>query len=48
MFAATEKEDPAQLHAIMMCPSMKVLQAFGADTEFTEIRKMAPLSFKAP
>ena len=39
LFAGTEKDDPTQLHAIMMFPSMEVLQAFGADEELTEIRK---------
>ena len=39
LFAGTEKDDPSQLHAIMMFPSMEVLQAFGADEELTEIRR---------
>ena len=39
LFAGTEKNDPTQLHAIMMFPSMAVLQAFGADAELTEIRR---------
>ena len=39
LFAGTEKEYPTQLHAIMMFPSMEVLQAFGADTELAEIRR---------
>ena len=39
LFAGTEKDDPTQLHAIMMFPSMEVLQAFGADEELTEIRR---------
>ena len=39
MFAGTEKDDPTQLHAIMMFPSMEMLQAFGADEELTEIRR---------
>ena len=39
LFAGTEKEDPTQLHAIMMFPSMETLQAFGADTELTEITR---------
>ena len=39
LFAGTEKNDPTQLHAIMMFPSMEVLQAFGSDEELTEIRR---------
>ena len=39
LFAGTEKDDPTQLHAIMMFPSMEVLQAFGSDEELTEIRR---------
>ena len=39
LFAGTEKNDPTQLHAIMMFPSMVVLQAFGSDEELTEIRR---------
>ena len=39
MFAGTEKDYPTQLHAIMMFPSMEMLQAFGADEELTEIRR---------
>ena len=39
LFAGTEKDDPTQLHAIMMFPSMEVLQAFGTDEELTEIRR---------
>ena len=39
LFAGTEKDDTTQLHAIMMFPSMEVLQAFGADEELTEIRR---------
>ena len=41
LFAGTEKNDPTQLHAIMMFPSMEVLQAFGSDEELTEIRRQA-------
>ena len=41
LFAGTEKADPTQLHAIMMFPSMEVLQAFGSDEELTEIRRQA-------
>ena len=39
LFAGTEKGDTTQLHAIMIFPSMEVLQAFGADEELTEIRR---------
>ena len=39
LFAGTEKNDPTQLHAIMMFPSMEVLKAFGADEELTAIRR---------
>ena len=39
LFAGTERDDPTQLHAIMMFPSMEVLQAFGTDEELTEIRR---------
>ena len=39
LFAGTEKNDPTQLHAIMMFPSMEVLQAFSSDAELTEIRR---------
>ena len=41
LFAGTEKDDPTQLHAIMLFPSMEVLQAFGANEELTEIRREA-------
>ena len=41
LFAGTEKDDPTQLHAIMLFPSMEVLQAFGSDNELTEIRRQA-------
>ena len=41
LFAGTERADPTQLHAIMMFPSMEVLQAFGSDEELTEIRRQA-------
>ena len=39
MFAETEKDDPIQLHAIVMFLNIEVLQAFGADEELTEIRR---------
>ena len=39
LFAGTEKEDPNQLHAIMMFSNMAVLQVFGSDDELTEIRR---------
>ncbi len=41
LFAGTEKDNPNQLHAIMMFPSMEALQAFGGDEELTEIRRQA-------
>ena len=41
LFAGTEKDDPSQLHAIMMFPSMVELQGFGANEELTEIRRQA-------
>ena len=47
LFAGTEKNDPTQLHAIMMFPSMAVLQAFGADAELTEIRRQGGAVIKS-
>ena len=47
LFAGTEKDDPTQLHAMMMFPSMEVLQAFGADEELTEIRRQAGAVIKS-
>ena len=41
VFAGTEKDNPNQLHAIMMFPSMEALQDFGGDEELTEIRRQA-------
>ena len=41
IFAGTEKDNPNQLHAIMLFPSIKTLQAFGADQELTAIRREA-------
>ena len=41
LFAGTEKDDPNQLHAIMLFPSMEALQSFGANEELTEIRRKA-------
>ena len=41
LFADTEKDNPNQLHAIMMFPSMEALQTFGGDEELTEIRRQA-------
>ena len=38
-FAGIEKDDPNQLHAIMMFSNMAVLQVFGSDDELTEIRR---------
>ena len=40
-FCGTEKDDPTQLHVIMLFPSMEVLKAFGANEELMEIRKQA-------
>ena len=39
LFAGIEKDDPNQLHAIMMFSDMAVLQVFGSDDELTEIRR---------
>ena len=39
MFSGTEKDDPNQLHTIMMFSDMAVLQVFGSDDELTEIRR---------
>ena len=39
LFAGTEKDDPNQLHAIMMFSDMAVLQVLGSDDELTEIRR---------
>ena len=39
LFAGIEKDDPNQLHAIMMFSNMAVLQVFGSDDELTEIRR---------
>ena len=39
LFAGTEKDDPNQLHAIMMFSDMAVLQVFGSDDELTELRR---------
>ena len=49
LFAGIEKDDPNQLHAIMMFSNMAVLQVFGSDDELTEIRRqgggdMTPIS----
>jgi len=41
LFAGTEKENPDQLHVVMMFPNMEALQAFGADEELTEKRREA-------
>jgi uncharacterized protein (DUF1330 family) len=41
LFAGTEKENPDQLHVIMMFPSMEAIQAFRDDAELTEIRREA-------
>lgn len=47
LFAGTEKDDPNQLHAIMMFPSMETLHTFGADQELTEIRRQAGAVFES-
>ena len=39
LFASIEKDDPNQLHAIMMFSNMAVLQVFGSDDELTEIKR---------
>ena len=39
LFAGIEKDDPNQLHAIMMFSNTAVLQVFGSDDELTEIRR---------
>ena len=39
LFAGTEKDDPNQLHAIMMFSDMAVLQLLGSDDELTEIKR---------
>ena len=39
LFAGTEKDDPNQLHAIMMFSDMAVLQVFSSNDELTEIRR---------
>ena len=39
LFAGIEKDDPHQLHAIMMFSNTAVLQVFGSDDELTEIRR---------
>ena len=41
LFAGTEKDNPNQLHAIMIFPNMEAIQAFGGDEELTEIRRQA-------
>ena len=39
LFAGIEKDDPIQLHAIIMFSELAVLQVFGSDDELTEIRR---------
>ena len=41
LLAGTEKENPDQLHVIMMFPSMEAIQAFRDDEELTEMRREA-------
>ena len=39
LFAGTEKDDPNQLHALMMFSDMAALQLLGSDDELIEIRR---------
>ena len=41
LFAGTEKENPDQLHVVMMFPNMEAIQAFRDDEELTEKRREA-------
>jgi uncharacterized protein (DUF1330 family) len=41
LFAGTEKENPNQLHVVMMFPNMEAIQAFRDDDELTEKRREA-------
>ena len=41
LFAGTERENPEQLHVVMMFPNMEAIQAFRDDDELTEKRKEA-------
>ena len=41
LFAGTERENPDQLHVVMMFPNMEAIQAFQGDEELTEKRRLA-------
>ena len=41
LFAGTEKENPDQLHLVMMFPNMEAIQTFRIDEELTEKRREA-------
>ena len=41
LFAGTEKENPDQLHLVMMFPNMEAIQNFRDDEELTEKRREA-------
>ena len=41
LFAVTERENPDQLHVVMMFPNMEAIQAFRDDDELTEKRREA-------
>ena len=41
LFAGTEKQNPNQLHVVMMFPNMEAVQAFRDDDELTEKRREA-------
>ena len=41
LFAGTERENPDQLHIVMMFPNMEAIQAFRDDDELTEKRRAA-------
>ena len=41
LFAGTEKENPDQLHLVMMFPNMEAIQTFRNDEELTEKRREA-------
>ena len=36
LFAGTERENPDQLHVVMMFPNMEAIQVFRDDEELTE------------
>ena len=41
LFTGTERENPDQLHIVMMFPNMEAIQAFRDDDELTEKRRAA-------